>query len=110
MKKEFFKNLKLPDKPGVYFFLKTSPQPSPERRERTIKIPAGWLIEQCGPVNGTSWKGYKTGNVGVHEKQALVLINYGGANGLEVLELANKIITSVKEKFGLELTPEVNIV
>lgn len=76
-----------------------------------IKIPAGWLIEQCGPrQGGASWKGHRDGNVGVHEKQALVLVNYGGATGREVLELANKIITSIKEKFGLELVPEVNIV
>jgi UDP-N-acetylmuramate dehydrogenase len=77
---------------------------------KTIKIPAGWLIEQCGPANGTSWKGYRVGNVGVHEKQALVLVNYGGATGEELVELANKIMTSVREKFGLELVPEVNIV
>ena len=72
--------------------------------EKIIKIPAGWLIEQCG------WKGHKTGNVGVYEKQSLVLANYGEATGLEIVELANKIIISVKEKFGLELVPEVNIV
>ena len=78
--------------------------------ERIIKVPAGWLIEQTGPANGTSWKGYRIGNVGVHEKQALVLVNYGGASGTEILALVNRIITDVKEKFGLELIPEVNIV
>ena len=89
-----------------------TPDPSPERRGgiNIIKIPAGWLIEQCGPANGTSWKGCRFGKVGVHEKQALVLVNYGGATGAEILDLANKIINSVKEKFGLELVPEVNIV
>ncbi|MFA6257972.1 MAG: UDP-N-acetylmuramate dehydrogenase [Candidatus Paceibacterota bacterium] len=69
-----------------------------------IKIPAAWLVEQCG------WKGKKVGNVGIHEKQALILVNYGGATGAEIFELANKIIESVKEKFGMELVPEVNLI
>jgi UDP-N-acetylmuramate dehydrogenase len=79
--------------------------------DNIIKIPAGWLIEQCGPrQGGTSWKGYRVGNVGVHYKQALVLVNYGGATGREIIELVNEIIKSIKKKFGLELVPEVNIV
>jgi UDP-N-acetylmuramate dehydrogenase len=78
--------------------------------ENIIKIPAGWLIEQCGPTSGTSWKGKRVGNVGVHEKQALVLVNYGGATGKEIIDLANEIIKSVKEKFDLELLPEVNLI
>jgi UDP-N-acetylmuramate dehydrogenase len=78
--------------------------------EEQIKIPAAWLIEQCGPSLGTSWKGYRRGNIGVHEKQSLVLVNYGGGTGQELLALAEDIILSVKEKFNLTLTPEVNII
>ncbi|MEI7709474.1 MAG: UDP-N-acetylmuramate dehydrogenase [bacterium] len=82
-----------------------------------IKIPAGWLIEQCGPASPrsagqarTSWKGHRIGNVGVHDKQALVLVNHGGATGDEVVALAHQIIQDVKEKFGLKLEPEVNLI
>lgn len=68
-----------------------------------IKIPAGWLIEQCG------WKGKVLGRVGVHPKQALVLVNKGGATGKDVLELCDAIRKDVFERFNIDLHPEVNI-
>ena len=69
-----------------------------------IKIPAGWLIDKAG------WKGYKENHVGVWDKQALVLVHYGGGKPEEILNLMNKIQDSVKEEFGIEIKPEVNIV
>jgi UDP-N-acetylmuramate dehydrogenase len=68
-----------------------------------IKVPAGWLIEQAG------WKGIRKGNVGCYEKQALVLVNHGGARGEEVMDLAREIILSVEQKFGIVISPEVNL-
>jgi UDP-N-acetylmuramate dehydrogenase len=106
----FFKNVFV-HKNKLAELLEKYPNMPHFEEEGLTKVPAGWLIEQCGPRPGeASWKGYKIGNIGVHEKQALVLVNYGGATGREILELANKIIESVKEKFGLELMPEVNLI
>lgn len=75
------------------------PQP-----EGDIKIPAGWLIDQCG------WKGKRLGRVGTYEKQALVLVNHGGAAAQELVKLISTLQDEVRRKFGVDIYPEVNLV
>ncbi|NML55885.1 UDP-N-acetylmuramate dehydrogenase [Chryseobacterium sp. RJ-7-14] len=102
---------------GSFFKNPTIPLPQFERLKESfpqipgyangdfVKVPAGWLIEQCG------WKGKQIGNVASHQLQALVIINATGqATGQEIFDFSTEIINSVKEKFGIELEREVNII
>lgn len=100
----FFKNPVI--KPGLYNDIKShfNELPSYPAESNDIKVPAGWLIEKCG------WKGYRKGDAGVHKNQALVLVNYGSATGMEILKLSEEIIKSVNDKFGIVLEREVNVV
>jgi UDP-N-acetylmuramate dehydrogenase len=69
-----------------------------------VKIPAGWMIEQAG------WKGKALGPAAVHDKQALVLVNLGGATGADIVALSEAVCRDVKQQFGIEIHPEVNFI
>jgi UDP-N-acetylmuramate dehydrogenase len=70
----------------------------------SVKLSAAWMIEQCG------WKGYRDGDAGVHAAHALVLVNHGRATGAQILALAERIRTSVRERFGVDLEREPAVV
>jgi UDP-N-acetylmuramate dehydrogenase len=99
----FFKNPTISKEQFDYLHAKYPAIPSYTVSDSLIKVPAGWLIEQSG------WKGYRTGDTGVHVKQALVLVNYGNAKGSEIWNLSGEIVSSVKERFGIELEREVQV-
>ncbi|HEY8734877.1 MAG TPA: UDP-N-acetylmuramate dehydrogenase [Puia sp.] len=77
--------------------------PAYPHHNQSVKLAAGWLIEQCG------WKGYRRGDAAVHKDQALVLVNFGKATGKEIYELSEKIHSSVQKKFSISLEREVNV-
>ena len=100
----FFKN---PVIPAAQFeaLQKDHPNmPHYDEPDGKVKVPAGWLIEQAG------WKGWRYEHVGVYDKQALVLVHYGGGTGQDIVNLAQRIQHSVAEKFGIQISPEVNFV
>ena len=100
----FFKNPIL-DREKVEALRSNFPDmPSYSLDDKRIKVPAGWLIEECG------WKGKRVGNVGCYKDQALVIVNYGDATSEEIIEHAGRIRRSVHERFGILLEPEVNII
>lgn len=100
----FFMNPVIPIEQFVALQSRYPDIPSYPASEGYIKVPAGWLIEKSG------WKGKSLGNAAVYEKQALVLINKGGATGMEVKHLADTIIEDIKEIFGITLHAEVNYI
>lgn len=100
----FFKNPMISKETFERFIQKNPEAPFYKISESHYKIPAGWLIEQCG------FKGKRVGDAGVHKNQALVLVNYGNATGGEIIALANKIIKHVENEFSIAIIPEVNLI
>lgn len=100
----FFMNPVVPREQFLKLQAEYPSMPHYEVDENSVKIPAGWMIDQCG------WKGRALGKAGVHDKQALVLVNLGGATGQDVMQLAYTVQQDVKQKFGIDIFPEVNYI
>ncbi|MES2781051.1 MAG: UDP-N-acetylmuramate dehydrogenase [Bacteroidota bacterium] len=100
----FFKNPEIPNAQFAELKQRFTDIVGYPASEGYTKVAAGWMIEQCG------WKGKHVGHTGSHKDQALVLVNYGGASGKEIWQLAMDIQNSVYEKFGITITPEVNVI
>lgn len=100
----FFKNPIVSRIDFIQILKKYPEMPFYEVNENEVKIPAGWLIEQAG------FKGKRYGNTGIHKNQALVLVNYGNAKGIEVWQLAQKIQKEILEKFNIKIETEVNVI
>lgn len=100
----FFKNPVIENTHATVLRKRFPEMPYYEDTGGKIKLAAGWLVDQCG------WKGKRIGDAGIHEKQALVLVNYGNATGKEIFDLSEKIKHSVSDKFGIELEREVEVI
>jgi len=100
----FFKNPEIPEQQAFDLRRKHPDLPLYTLPDNVVKIPAAWLIEQCG------WKGLQVGQTGNHARQALVIVNYGQATGMEILNHALRVQASVQDKFGIALESEVNII
>ena len=100
----FFMNPVIPRMQYESLLAKYPDMPHYKVDEEWVKVPAAWMIDRCG------WKGRRMGNAGVHDKQALVLVNCGGATGQEIITLSQHIQQSVYESFGIAIVPEVNFI
>ena len=100
----FFKNPVISTSDFELLLSKHPEAPHYKISDKEVKVPAGWLVEQCG------FKGKRYGDAGIHKKQALVLVNYGNATGKEIFELSKRIQKTVFEKFGIALEAEVNVI